>query len=103
MDEKVSSLFEEGTDEQKTLQKGSIDSVQAKVNAIESIADIAEETELAVHDSPEQPIISKVVAKPVAKAISKADSNKMWTFAVVGSVLILLASAVGMVFILMQG
>ncbi|MDA1338228.1 MAG: hypothetical protein O2871_02600 [bacterium] len=99
MDEKVSNLFDEFSDEPVEVSN-----TQDKVNAVENIADDAIESELettklpkAFEDSVEQ---NKVVGKP--KSVTP-DNNKMWTMAVVASVLILIASATGMVFILLRG
>ncbi len=93
MEEKVNSLFEDSTAVESNAQ--------SKINAIESIADIAEETELETSK-----VLGKTeVATPTntVKVVSSKDNNKMWTLAVVGSVLILIASAVGMVLILLRG
>lgn len=90
MEEKVSSLFDDSTN-----------NVLSKVNAIESIADIAEESELETSK-----VLGKtenVVQNLSVKNVLPKDNNKMWTLAVVGSVLILVASAVGMVLILLKG
>jgi len=103
MEEKVSNLFEDLPEAQNTQNTSSVEN---KVNAIESIADIAEETELDMAQVPNK--FSKLVDDinktdiPVNKT-AVGDNSKMWTLAVVGSVLILVASAVGMVLILVMG
>lgn len=96
MEEKVSNLFDEFSEE-----PAEISNTESKVNAIESIADVAVESELEI-TKPSK--VSEVVTKQVAEhsAPNTTDNSKMWTMAVVGSVLILIASAAGMVFILLR-
>lgn len=101
MDEKVNNLFEE-----RPVENLKTDSITQKVNAIESIADDAEETELETTKVINKPLASvEPFVKPEVKQEKKieSDNNKMWTLAVVGSVLILVASAAGMIFILLRG
>jgi len=99
MEEKVSNLFDEFSDEPVETSN-----VESKVNAIESIADIAVESELETTTSPkvsgENIEKNKVVNQPTSVT---AGNNKMWTMAVVASALILIASATGMVFVLLRG
>lgn len=96
MEAKVSSLFDDST---KTGNNSG--DIQGKINAIGSIADLAEETEMETPKVMSKP--AEVFSTTLAKENKPKDtSNKMWTLAVVGSVLILIASAVGMVFVLMQ-
>jgi len=106
MEEKVTSLVDELDESVQDL--GSTD--ESKVEMIESFATDAEETEMEVEAiSPE--VKEEVVVNSETETSNKQKdcpehdqaANKMWTLAVVGSVLILLASAGGVIFILLQG
>jgi len=104
MEEKVSSLFDDSTSETNNT---STTSDENKVKAIESIADSAVETEIETKTMPEKKV-EETKKEEISKdnkdeRVKSVDNSKMWTIAVVVSTLILLASAGGMVFVLLRG
>ena len=100
MEEKVSNLFDDSLPEEKDIATD----IENKINAIESIADDAVETEMEGLKMPEKKTEATKKEQMVKdKPIASFDNNKIWTLAVVASVLILIASAGGMVFILLRG
>jgi len=97
MQGKVNSLLDNSVSETNQTNTNA----QSKLKAIESIADTAVETELTTKNMPETK--AEETKKEVTKKVKPGDNSKMWTIAVVVSALILLASAAGMVFILLTG
>lgn len=133
MDKTVTSLVDENevSDPMSLAEKPeetvstTNNNIEDKVEAIESIADTPQETEMEIpveNTNRQTNNLSEKFETPVStfdtnntntqvaeekkednKQPSDSSSNKLWSLAVIGSILILIASAAGMVYILMQG